>query len=224
MVKKIQDVDMDWQGLQARLDHYNQWLMDPSRPFTSVYPGYPDTNKTDSYSAQVVSTGEDSTVAKRTVKKSKKINKLAHRNETVDLDSGASIMDVSVEKTHTERISQMAKVTNLSRATEIVKASASKAEALEKIVAELSVSRSNAFVYYTKAHKALVGDAYPNLKAPKVDKMAERAAKTARARKVNPVTETSPEKAKAKIAEIDKVIAGLKASGATVSPFAGLGA
>ncbi len=219
---------MDWQGLQARLDHYNKWLMDPSRPFTSVYPGYTNTNKTDSYSAQVDSTGEDNTVAKRTVKKSKKINKLAHRNETVDLDSGASIMDVSVEKTHTERNSQMAKVTNLSRATVIVKASASKAEALEKIVAELGVSRSNAFVYFTKASKALVGDAYPNLKAPKVDKMAEvvveRAAKTARARKVNPVTETSPEKAKAKLAEIDKVIAGLKASGATVSPFAGLGA
>lgn len=215
MVKKIQDVDMDWQGLQARLDHYNQWLIDPSRPFTSVYPGYPDTNKTDSYSAQVVSTGEDDTVAKRTVKKSKKINKLAHRNETVDLDSGASIMDVSVEKTHTERNSQMAKVTNLSRATEIVKASASKAEALEKIMAELSVSRSNAFVYFTKASKALGAEA-----APKADK----APKVSKAVKVNPVTETSPEKAKAKIAEIDKVIAGLKASGATVSPFAGLGA
>lgn len=217
MVKKIQDVDMDWQGLQARLDHYNKWLMDPSRPFTSIYPGYTNTNKTDSYSAQVDSTGEDNTVAKGTVKKSKKINKLAHRNETVDLDSGASIMDVSVEKTHTERISQMAKVTNLSRATEIVKASASKAEALEKIVAELNVSRSNAFVYFTKASKALVGDAYPNLKA-------EKAPKVSKAVKVNPVTETSPQKAKAKLAEIDKVIAGLKASGATVSPFAGLGA
>lgn len=214
-MKKIRyEVDPDWQGLQARLDHYNEWLMDPKRPFTSTYPGYPDKN--DSYLEPVksVETVQDAPVSP--VKKSKKINKLAYRNKPVDLDSGASIMDVSVEKTHTERISQMAKVTNLSRATEIVKASASKAEALEKIVADLGVSRSNAFVYFTKATKALGTEA-----APKAEK-AERA--PAKARKVNPVTETSPEKAKAKIAEIDKVIAGLKASGATVSPFAGLGA
>ena len=36
----------DWRENQARLDHYNQWLMDPKREFTSVYPGYPgDKNK-----------------------------------------------------------------------------------------------------------------------------------------------------------------------------------
>ena len=112
----------------------------------------------------------------------------------------------------------MAKVTNLSRAIEIVKAlpGAPRSHLLDKLVEELSITRSNAFVYLTKATKALGTEA-----APKAEK-AERA--PAKARKVNPVTETSPEKAKAKIAEIDKVIAGLKASGATVSPFAGLGA
>lgn len=113
----------------------------------------------------------------------------------------------------------MAKVTNLSRATEIVKASASKAEALEKIVTVLGVTRSNAFVYFTKATKALGTEA-----APKTEKVLYAGKAKGFFRKVNPVTETSPEKAKAKIAEIDKVIAGLKASGATVTPFAGLGA
>jgi hypothetical protein len=49
----------------------------------------------------------------------------------------------------------MTKVTNLSKAIEIVKASASKAEALEKMVADLGVSRSNAFVYYTKPTKGV---------------------------------------------------------------------
>lgn len=117
--------------------------------------------------------------------------------------------------THTSKGNAMSKVTNLSRATEIVKATGSKAEALEKIMAELSVTRSNAFVYFTKATKALgqpVGE--KPAKAAKVTKV-----------KVNPVTETSPEKVAKKVAEIDKVIAGLKASGATVaSPFAALGA
>jgi len=219
-MKKInREVDLNWQGLQDRLDHYNKWLMDPKREFTSIYPGYPG-DKNDSYSEPVksIETVQDAPVS--TQKKSKKINKLAPRNKPVDLDSGASIMDVSVEKTHTERISQMAKVTNLSRATEIVKASASKAEALDKIVAELGVKRANAFVYFTKASKAL-----GTVAAPKVEKAAkaEKAVKPAR-KGVNPVTETSPEKAAKKVAEIDAVIAGLRKSGATVSPFAGLGA
>lgn len=206
-MKKIQPVDMDWRENQARLDHYNQWLMDPARPFTSTYPGY--TNKNDSY-LESVETVQVAPVSP--VEKPNKIKRLARRAVTVALSGNVS------HNKNTEKLkgNMMTKVTNLSRATEIVKAAASKAEALEKIVATLGVSRSNAFVYFTKASKALVGDAYPNLKAPK----AEKAPKA----KVNPVTETSPEKAKAKVAEIDKVIAGLRKSGAAVSPFAGLGA
>lgn len=205
---------MDWQGSQARLDHYNKWLMDPSRPLAKPYPGYPDKN--DSYLEPVKSVVTVQNDPVLPVKKSKKINKLAHRNKPVDLGSGASIMDISVEKTHTERISQMSKVTNLSRATDIVKASASKADALDQIVAQLGVSRSNAFVYFTKASKALGAGSAP--------KGAGKASVKVSKAKVNPITETSSEKAKAKIAAIDKVIAGLKASGASVSPFAGLGA
>lgn len=115
--------------------------------------------------------------------------------------------------THTLKGNAMSKVTKLSIATDIVKAVSGKADALAAIMEQLNVTKSNAFVYYTKAIKALgqpVGE-----KAPKAEKVAKV--------KVNPVTETSPEKVKAKVAEIDAVIAGLKASGATVaSPFAGL--
>ena len=112
----------------------------------------------------------------------------------------------------------MTKVTNLSRATDIVKAAIDsrtpKAEILNLLVSELSVTRSNAFVYFTKATKAL------NVSIA-VDKGAVKAPKAV---KVNKITETSPEKARAKVAEIDAVIANLRKSGAAVSPFAALGA
>lgn len=102
-------------------------------------------------------------------------------------------------------------MSKLSTATEIVKkaleAKESKNVILDTLVAELSITRSNAFVYFTKASKALVGEAYPNLKVPKAEKVSKA--------KVNPVTETSPAKAQAKIAEIDNVIAGLKAKAST---------
>lgn len=102
-------------------------------------------------------------------------------------------------------------MTKLEIAIELVKSNADKKAALEAIVEELGVTRANAFVYWSKAQKSLVGDAYPNLKAPKAEKTS---------RKTNPVTGTTPAKAKAKIKEIDAVIAGLKASGASVaSPF-----
>lgn len=106
----------------------------------------------------------------------------------------------------------MSKVTKLSQATEIVKKAKTKQEALADIQNALGVSKSNAFVYFTKASKIL-GQA--PVKAPKAEKVA----------KANKVTETSPAKAAVKVAEVDAVIAKLKASGATVaSPFAGLSA
>lgn len=103
----------------------------------------------------------------------------------------------------------MTKVTNLSKAIEIVKASASKAEALEKMVTDLGVSRSNAFVYYTKATKGVAKPA----KAAAVAKVKES------------IQGTSVAKKATKIAEIDAVIANLRKTGAKVAnPFAQLGA
>lgn len=106
----------------------------------------------------------------------------------------------------------MAKVTKLSQATEIVKAAKTKQQALADIQNALGVSKSNAFVYFTKASKIL-GQAPASVKTDKAEKSV----------KVNKVTETSPAKVSKKVAEIDAVIANLKASGAAVaSPFAGL--
>ena len=53
----------------------------------------------------------------------------------------------------------MTKVTNLSKATEMVKNGTegrmTKADIINHIMAELNVSKANAFVYFTKATKAL---------------------------------------------------------------------
>jgi len=112
----------------------------------------------------------------------------------------------------------MSKVTNLSKATDIVQVQVEKRtpkkEIIQMLVDELQVSRANAFVYFTKASKALGFSI-------KQDRTA--IVRTPKAK--NTVTETSSAKAAAKIAEVDAVIAKLKASGATVaSPFAGLAA
>ena len=152
----------NWQDGQKRLDHYNAWLMDNTREFGKPYPGYPE-DKNDSYSVKTVQ--KDQVLPVTVAKKSKK-----RYNNHID--------------THTSKGSKMTKVTNLSRATDIVKESADKATAIAKIVEVLGVTRSNAFVYYTKASKALGQPA--GVKAPKAEKVAKV--------KVNPVTETSPEK------------------------------
>ena len=187
---------------QDRLDHYNAWLLDPEREFGVPYPGFP---------GDLVETLQDAPVLE--VKKANKINKLAHRKVTVDVRPKVSHNRYILNRKGNE----MTKVTNLSKATDIVKAAIEsrtpKSEILNLLVSELSVTRSNAFVYFTKATKAL------NVTI-EVDAGAVKAPKKV---KVNPVTETSPEKARAKVAEIDAVIAGLRKSGAAVSPFAALG-
>jgi len=112
----------------------------------------------------------------------------------------------------------MTKKTNLSKATDIVGVQVEKRtpkkEIIQMLVDELQVSRANAFVYFTKASKALG-----------ISIKQDRSTVVRSTKAKNPVTETSPAKAAVKVAEVDAVIAKLKASGATVaSPFAGLSA
>ena len=133
----------------------------------------------------------------------------------------------------------MTKVTNLSKATDLVKrnteARIPKAEILNMLMGELNVTRSNAFVYFTKASKALgisitkgeskakkayAKEFYGVAKTDeqKVDEFFKDAeAKLAKKRAT--VTELSPAKKAKKVAVIDKVIADLKPQ----SPFAALG-
>lgn len=100
-------------------------------------------------------------------------------------------------------------MTKLNIAIEIVKANSDKKQAIEAIMEELSVTKANAFVYWTKAAKATGIEVPVRVAKEKAEKVE---------RKFNPVTETTPEKAAVKIAEIDAVIANLRKVGA-VSPF-----
>ena len=127
----------------------------------------------------------------------------------------------------------MTKVTNLSKAIEMVQAGTDartpKAEIIAKIVTDLNVSKANAFVYFTKATKALgitITKGEGKAKAPKAKKSDQEIADdffaNAEAKlkaKANKVTELSPAKKAKKVKVIDAVIAEMKPQ----SPFAALG-
>lgn len=103
----------------------------------------------------------------------------------------------------------MSKVTKLSKAVEIVKAAETKNAALDKMVDEFGITRSNAFVYYTKAIK-LIDGVVTKPKGEKADK----------------VVVSSPKREK-KLSDIDRFIAEVKAAsltGTAPSPFQQLGA
>lgn len=197
----------------AKLAHYNAWLTDPTRELTAVYPGYEEPNEINE-----LDTGAD-----RKVKTSKKIKELPENKKLVAFSSRAPIMNKSDNTSHTQG-NNMAKVTNLSRAIAIFNEfpGAPRSVLLTKFMEELGVTRSNAFVYLSKVEKAVGEKRSSNLMEGKTEESMKRKAPVAR--KVNPITELSADKAAKKIAEIDAVIAGLRQSGATVSPFSGLGA
>ena len=108
----------------------------------------------------------------------------------------------------------MTKVTNLETAVSIVRTSTDKATALADIMNILGVSRSNAFVYHTKASKILFSadkvDGVMAKVSPKYKKVSES------------VQGTSSTKKAQKLAEIDKFLAGN--ASAKGNPFAALGA
>ena len=108
----------------------------------------------------------------------------------------------------------MTKVTNLETAVSIVRNNPTKFVAIAEIMNILGVSRSNAFVYHTKASKILFSannlDEIMGKVSPQYKKVTET------------VQGTSATKKAAKLAEIDKFLAG--ASSAKGNPFAALGA
>ena len=94
----------------------------------------------------------------------------------------------------------------------IVRKTPDKSLALSEIMNILGVSRANAFVYFTKASKALSSfDVVDNV-------LANRPG----IKKVSKVTELPVARRAKKVADIDAVIASLK--GNPVNPFSGLGA
>ena len=108
----------------------------------------------------------------------------------------------------------MTKVTNLETAVSIVRTSTDKATALADIMNILGVSRSNAFVYHTKASKILFS-------ADKVDGVVAKV--SPQYKKVSEsIQGTTATKKAQKLKEIDAFLAN--ATSAKGNPFAALGA
>ena len=107
----------------------------------------------------------------------------------------------------------MTKVTNLETAVSIVRSTPDKALALSELMNILGVSRSNAFVYHTKASKILFSadkvDGVMAKVSPKYKKVSES------------VQGTSSTKKAQKLAEIDAFLASNAAS-SKGNPFAAL--
>ena len=108
----------------------------------------------------------------------------------------------------------MTKVTNLETAVSIVRTSTDKATALAAIMNILGVSRSNAFVYHTKASKILFSASNVDEVMGKVSPQYKKVSES--------VQGTSSTKKAQKLAEIDKFLAGN--ASAKGNPFAALGA
>ena len=108
----------------------------------------------------------------------------------------------------------MTKVTNLETAVSIVRNTPDKALALSEIMNILGVSRSNAFVYHTKASKILFSASNVDEVMAKVSPQYKKVSES--------ITGTSASKKAQKLAEIDKFLAGN--ASAKGNPFAALGA
>ena len=106
----------------------------------------------------------------------------------------------------------MTKVTTLETAVSIVRNTPDKALALSELMNILGVSRSNAFVYHTKASKILFSANNLDEIVGKVSPMYKKVTET--------VQGTSSTKKAQKLAEIDAFLAS--ASSAKGNPFAAL--
>lgn len=115
----------------------------------------------------------------------------------------------------------MSKVTNLSKAVDLVKsgidARTPKAEMLNQLMAELNVSKANAFVYFTKASKALGVTVTKDKGATTVAKPAKGSTIVKDGKRVTKSKEVTDE-------DVTAFFEGAKARmAAKASPFAALG-
>ena len=114
----------------------------------------------------------------------------------------------------------------LFQANAIINSSADKKEAIERIQKELGVTKSNAFVYYTKCTKTVSEKTVEKqvAKPSKTDKVGqvivEKAVETAKKQRVTAQGQSASTKAK-KVKDIDQMIANLAQQG-QATPFGSL--
>ena len=118
----------------------------------------------------------------------------------------------------------MSKVTNLSKAVDLVKsgidARTPKADMLTQLMAELNVSKANAFVYFTKASKALGVTVTKDKGATTVTKPAKGSTIVKDGKRVTKSKEVTDEDV---TAFFEGAKARMEAKAAKASPFAALG-
>ena len=114
---------------QARLDHYNKWLMDPKRDRDSVYPGYPSAKS-----------------------KKEKIVKEVAKEVVVETKAKPKAKASKAPAKASKKGSKTAKALEIVKKIGLDK----KAECVEAIAAALETSKANANCYFFNASKKLV--------------------------------------------------------------------
>lgn len=129
--------------LSDRLNHYNDWLLDDKRDIPSIYPGYPG-DKTKKPTTTKV---EKPTVAPVKPVKRKK---------------GKSVMSIETVGVKVAKIARGPKAgTKQAKAIEIVRVLgvSAKTESIEKIMADLGMSKAGATTYFHNARHFLSAEA-----------------------------------------------------------------
>lgn len=126
--------------LTDRLNHYNDWLLDDKREITSTYPGYPGDK------------GKKPTTTK--VEKPKVA--------PVKPKKGKSVMKIETVGVKVAKVSRGPKAgTKQAKAIEIVRVLgvSAKNESIEKIMADLGMSKAGATTYFHNARHFLTAEA-----------------------------------------------------------------
>lgn len=128
--------------LTRKLKHYNEWLLDNTREFGKPYPGFP----------------EDQKAAKRKTSVIKETPVVA----PVKRKKGKSVMKIETVGIKAAKIARAPKAgTKQAKAIEIVRTLGvgAKADAIAKIMSDLSMSKAGATTYFHNARNALATEA-----------------------------------------------------------------
>ncbi len=131
----VNNIDKKQEELTDRLRHYNEWLMDNTRDFTSTYPGYPK----DIEGKKTTVVVEKPAVAPIKPKKGSKFS--------------MKIQNVGVKVASTQVMKRPKSGTKQSKAIEIVQAVGvtQKHDAIAKIMVDLAMSKAGATTYFHNA-------------------------------------------------------------------------
>lgn len=129
--------------LTDRLNHYNDWLLDDKREFTSIYPGYPGDK------------GKKPTTVVVEKPKSAPVKREKGRKSVM------SIQTVGIKVARSTVTKAPKAGTKQAKAIEIVRKLGveQKAQAIEAIMSELSMSKAGATTYFHNSRHTLAREA-----------------------------------------------------------------